>query len=68
VERFGDAVAVLEQCTETRTGWFEVEVVGGEVLHSKKNGDEHVHDEATLQRILTGVATHLETVTGRDAS
>lgn len=37
------------------TGWFEVEIVGGKLLHSKKNGDGYVDRKAKMDRIIRGV-------------
>lgn len=37
------------------TGCFEVEVVGGKLLHSKKNGDGYVDSDAKLQKICDGI-------------
>ena len=41
--------------TPDTTGWLEVQVVGGELLHSKKNGDGYVDTDAKLQKIFAGV-------------
>jgi hypothetical protein len=34
---------------------LEVEIVGGPVLHSKKNGDGYVDTEAKMNKIIQGV-------------
>merc|ERR1719150_2965556 len=39
--KFGDKVEVTGEGTPDTTGYLEVEIVGGAVLHSKKNGDGH---------------------------
>ena len=45
--------------TPDTTGWLEVQVVGGELLHSKKNGDGYVDTDAKLQKIFAGVSKAL---------
>jgi len=40
--------------TPTTTGWLEVELENGTVLHSKKNGDGYV-DHNKMERIIAGV-------------
>lgn len=44
VQEFGTDVEVTGASTPTVSGWLEVQVVGGELLHSKKNGDGAVMD------------------------
>uniref|UniRef100_A0A8W8HTE0 Selenoprotein W n=1 Tax=Magallana gigas TaxID=29159 RepID=A0A8W8HTE0_MAGGI len=41
--------------TPGTTGWLEVQVVGGELLHSKKNGDGYVDTDAKMEKIKAGV-------------
>ena len=41
------------------TGKLEVQVEGGELLHSKSNGDGYVDTEAKLQKIFAGVEAAL---------
>lgn len=52
---FGDAVYVTGEGTTYSTGWLEVQVVGGKLLHSKKNGDGYVDSTQKMQRIIKGV-------------
>ncbi|CAH8492170.1 unnamed protein product [Heterobilharzia americana] len=40
--------------TPQSTGWFEVQVVGGPLLHSKKNGDGYV-DSQKMEAICDAV-------------
>ncbi|VDP33814.1 unnamed protein product [Schistosoma margrebowiei] len=40
--------------TPQSTGWFEVQVIGGPLLHSKKNGDGFV-DSKKLERICNAI-------------
>ena len=37
------------------TGWFEVEGIGGALLHSRKNGDGFVDSQKKLDKIIDGV-------------
>ena len=41
------------------SGWLEVQVIGGDLLHSKKNGDGYVDTDAKLQKIFAGVSAAL---------
>jgi len=36
-------------------GFFEVQIVGGALLHSKKNGDGYVNNQAKLDKIIKGI-------------
>ncbi|KAK4027086.1 hypothetical protein OUZ56_016104 [Daphnia magna] len=42
------------------TGYFEVQVVGGKLLHSKKNGNGFVDSAAKMQTIVDGVKAALD--------
>ena len=37
------------------SGWLEVEIVGGILLHSKRNGDGYVDTKAKMDKIIQGV-------------
>jgi hypothetical protein len=37
-----------------------VQIVGGKLLHSKKNGDGYIDSEAKLQKIFKGVEEALK--------
>jgi len=50
-----DDLELTSEGTPTQTGWFEVQVVGGKLLHSKKNGDGYVDSDAKLQKIINGI-------------
>ena len=39
---------------------LQVEIVGGAVLHSKKNGDGYVDTSAKLEKIFEGVTAALK--------
>ena len=45
--------------TADTTGWLEVQIEGGALLHSKKNGDGYVDTDAKLEKIFSGVAAAL---------
>jgi len=45
--------------TPSKTGWLEIQVVGGPLLHSKKNGDGYVDSKDKEKKILDGLANHL---------
>jgi len=51
--------------TATKTGYFEVQVVDGPVLHSKMNGDGHV-TPAKFEVIVAGVEKELGVTGGSD--
>lgn len=40
--------------TPTTTGWFEVQV-NGQLVHSKKNGDGYVDNDAKFDKIVAGI-------------
>merc|ERR1719150_3029077 len=48
--KFGDKVEVTGEGTPDTTGYLEVEIVGGAVLHSKKNGDGYVDTSDKMNR------------------
>jgi len=52
-------VEVTEEGTPETTGWLEVQIVGGALVHSKKNGDGYVDTDAKLEKIFSGVAAAL---------
>jgi len=45
-----EGVEFTGEGTPGATGWLEVQVVGGPLLHSKKGGDGYVDSDAKLQR------------------
>merc|ERR1711936_935965 len=53
--KFGDKVEVTGKGTPETTGYLEVEVVGGAVLHSKKGGDGYVDTSEKMNKIFAGV-------------
>lgn len=60
VDEFGDDVEITGEGTPEITGWLEVQIVGGKLLHSKKNGDGYIDSEAKLQKIFKGVEEALK--------
>jgi len=51
-QEFGlDVLHIVGEKTPSRTGWFEVTLEDGTVVHSKKNGDGHVKP-AQLEKII----------------
>ena len=42
------------------SGFFEVELENGEVLHSKKNGDGYVDTPAKKEKIINGIENALK--------
>jgi len=59
VDAFGDDVEVTGEGTPNSTGWLEVQIVGGKLLHSKKNGDGYVDTPAKMKKILDGIQAAL---------
>ncbi|XP_043217152.1 selenoprotein W-like [Amphibalanus amphitrite] len=41
--------------TASVTGYFEVQIVGGKLLHSKKNGNGYVDTPEKMNRIVQGI-------------
>ena len=58
-EKFPGKLDITGEGTPETTGKLEVQVVGGEVLHSKINGDGYVDNDAKLQKIFAGVEAAL---------
>ncbi|KAH8860343.1 Selenoprotein W [Schistosoma japonicum] len=52
--RFPGKLEISGEGTPQSTGWFEVQVVDGPLLHSKKNGDGYV-DNKKLERICEAI-------------
>jgi len=52
-------VEVTGEGTPDTTGYLEVEIVGGAVLHSKKNGDGYVDTSDKMNKIFAGVEAAL---------
>jgi len=51
---------MTSEATPNTSGFFEVQVVGGPLIHSKKDGMGHVDSSAKLQKIVEGVRKALE--------
>lgn len=45
--------------TPQRTGYLEVQVVGGKLLHSKKNGMGYVDSQEKILNIIKGIEAAL---------
>jgi selT/selW/selH-like putative selenoprotein len=58
-KEFGRDIEVVGEATPTTTGYLEVSIVGGPVLHSKKNGDGYVDTPAKKQKIINGIRAAL---------
>eukprot|EP00339_Tiarina_fusa_P012376 CAMPEP_0117046872 /NCGR_PEP_ID=MMETSP0472-20121206/32401_1 /TAXON_ID=693140 ORGANISM="Tiarina fusus, Strain LIS" /NCGR_SAMPLE_ID=MMETSP0472 /ASSEMBLY_ACC=CAM_ASM_000603 /LENGTH=73 /DNA_ID=CAMNT_0004759373 /DNA_START=85 /DNA_END=306 /DNA_ORIENTATION=- len=58
-KNFPTDVEVTSESTPTTSGWLEVSIVGGETLHSKKDGQGYVDTPAKMQKILEGIKAHL---------
>lgn len=58
-QRFSGKLEFSLEGTRGATGFLEVQIVGGPLLHSKKNGDGYVDSAEKMQRIIDGVETHL---------
>jgi selT/selW/selH-like putative selenoprotein len=56
---------ITGEATPNTTGYFEVQVVDGPLLHSKKNGMGHVDTPEKLEKIIAGVRKALEEVEAR---
>lgn len=54
-----DQVEITSEGTPTTTGFFEVQIEGGKLLHSKKNGDGYVDTDAKLKKIVDGIKAAL---------
>jgi len=52
-------IVVTATPTPTSTGWFEV-VVGGKLVHSKKNGDGFVDTKEKLNKVLLAVGDYVK--------
>jgi len=50
-----EQIEVTGEGTPTSTGYFEVEIVGGKLIHSKKNGDGYVDSAAKLKKIVDAI-------------
>ncbi|KAG9470770.1 hypothetical protein GDO78_016804, partial [Eleutherodactylus coqui] len=53
-KRFPGLLKIEGEATTTSTGWFEVSV-NGKLVHSKKNGDGYVDNNAKLQKIVSAI-------------
>ena len=51
---------MISSPTQEVTGFLEVQIIGGKLLHSKKNGDGYVDNDAKMQRILNGIQEYLD--------
>lgn len=54
-KEFPNELEITGEGTPGTTGWLEIQVVGGELLHSKKNGDGYVDTDAKMEKIKAGV-------------
>jgi len=59
IEEFEDEIEMTGEGTPTATGYFEVEVEGT-LVHSKKNGDGYVDNDAKLKKIKQAIEARLK--------
>lgn len=55
LKQFKDGLEITGEPTPNSTGYLEVQIVGGKLLHSKKNGDGYVDSEAKYLKIVKGI-------------
>jgi hypothetical protein len=48
-------VEVTGTATKEVSGWLEVQIKGGKLLHSKKNGDGYVNTKEKMDKIIGGI-------------
>jgi len=53
--RYGERVSVTGEATARSTGWLELQVVGGALIWSKKNGDGYIDTSDKMARVYAGV-------------
>ena len=53
--RFSGQLEITGEAIPGNSGFFEVQIVGGKLLHSKKNGDGYVDNSAKLDNICKGI-------------
>jgi len=58
-KKFPGKLDITGEGTPSTTGWFEVEIVGGSLLHSKKNGDGYVDSNSKMDKIVAGIESAL---------
>ncbi|XP_013412270.2 selenoprotein W [Lingula anatina] len=59
-QEFGTDVVITGEGTPQATGYFEVQIENGKLLHSKKNGDGYVDSEAKFHKITKGIEEALK--------
>ena len=57
-DEFHDDVVISGEGTPSVTGFLEVQIVGGKLLHSKQNGDGHV-SKSSMLKIIAGIKEFL---------
>ena len=50
-----DDVEIYLTATADVTGFFEVEIIGGDMLHSRMNGDGFVDSQKKMDKIIEGI-------------
>ena len=50
-----DDVEIYLPATADVTGFFEVEIIGGDMLHSRMNGDGFVDSQKKMDKIIEGI-------------
>jgi len=59
MDEFEGDIEMTGEGTPSATGFFEVDVAGN-LVHSKKNGDGYVDDDAKLKKIKQAVEAALK--------
>jgi selT/selW/selH-like putative selenoprotein len=59
-KEFGGEICVEGEATPTATGWFEVQIIGGPLIHSKKNGDGYVDSKEKKEKIFNAIRTAMK--------
>jgi len=59
-DKFPGQLEITGEATPNTSGWLEVQIVEGALLHSKKNGDGYVDTSAKLEKIFAGVEAALK--------
>lgn len=59
-KEFGKDIEVGGEETPVSTGYLEVAIVGGKLLHSRKNGDGFVDSASKKKKIMDGIRAALK--------
>jgi selT/selW/selH-like putative selenoprotein len=56
----GGIIEITSEEVPGRTQCFDVQIVGGKLLHSKLNGDGYVDTPSKLEKIIAGIEEALK--------